>query len=108
MKLLRNQTTVKRLQEVIDNCTSKDKHIPKQREVNKVNRSKKKTSREMWLTTQIGDFDMDQIILFLGSDANVLPKQTWECMVKPKLQWSPIQRCMENQQKIIPMGCLHE
>ena len=28
-------------------------------------------------------------------------------MGKPKLQWSPIQRCMVNQQKIIPMGHLH-
>lgn len=28
-------------------------------------------------------------------------------MGKPKLQWSPIQLHMENQQKIIPMGRLH-
>lgn len=50
---------------------------------------------------------MDQVILDLGSDENVLPKQTWECMGKPPLQWSPIQQRMDNQQKILPMGCLH-
>jgi len=49
---------------------------------------------------------MDQIILDLGSDANVLPKQTWECMGKPTPQWSPIQLRMANQQKILPMGRL--
>jgi hypothetical protein len=49
---------------------------------------------------------MDQVILDLGSDANVLPKQTWERMGRPTLQWSPIQLRMANQQKIIPMGRL--
>ncbi len=49
---------------------------------------------------------MDQVILDLGSDANVLSKQTWERMGRPTLQWSLIQLRMENQQKIIPMGCL--
>ena len=60
----------------------------------------------MRLTTQIGEYDMDQVILDLGSGANVLPKQTWELMGKPKLQWSNIQQKMENQQKIIPLGRL--
>lgn len=49
---------------------------------------------------------MDQVILYLGLDANILPKQTWECMGKPTLQWSPIQLQMENQQKVLPMGRL--
>jgi len=39
----------------------------------------------MWLMTQIGDYEMDQIILDLGFDANVLHKQTWECMGKHTL-----------------------
>lgn len=53
---------------------------------------------------QIGDYEMDQVILDLGSDQNVLPKQTWEHMGKPALQWSPIQLRMANQQNILPMG----
>ena len=49
---------------------------------------------------------MDQVIMDLGSDANVLPKHTWEHMGRPTLQWSPIQIQMANQQKILPMGRL--
>lgn len=49
---------------------------------------------------------MDQVILDMGSDANVLPKQTGECIGMPALQWSPIQMRMANQQKILPMGRL--
>lgn len=58
----------------------------------------------MRLTAQLGDFEMDQVVLDLGSDANVLPKQTWQWMGEPKLKWSTIQLCMENQKKIIPLG----
>ena len=58
----------------------------------------------MRLTVQIGEYEMDQVILDLGLDANVLLKQTWERMGRPTLQWSPIQLRKANQQKIIPMG----
>lgn len=60
----------------------------------------------MLLTTQISEYEMDHVVLDLGSDMNVLPKQTWECMGRPVLQWSPIRLWMENQQKIVPMGRL--
>jgi len=49
---------------------------------------------------------MDQVILDLGSDVNLLLKQTWERMGRPALQWSLIQLRMANQRKIIPMGQL--
>jgi len=49
---------------------------------------------------------MDQVILDMGSNVNVLPKQTLERMGRPTLQWSLIQLRMANQQKIIPMGRL--
>ena len=42
----------------------------------------------------------------LGSDANVLSKKTWKRIREPNLEWSTIQLCMENQQKIIPLGRL--
>lgn len=88
--MLRDQKAVEGLQEMIDNFLNKDKSLPKQRAVNKVNLRKKRNGKEMRLTTQIHDFDMDQITLDLGFDTNVLPKQTLECMDKPKLQWLPI------------------
>lgn len=50
---------------------------------------------------------MDQVILDLGSDTNVLPKQTWEMLRRYVLRWSPIQLCMENKQNIVLMRCLY-
>jgi len=65
-----------------------------------------RTGRELRLKMQIGNHEMDQVIIDLGSDANVLPKPTWEYMGMPMLQWSPIQLWMVNQQNIMPMGRL--
>jgi len=50
----------------------------------------------MILTAQIGEYEMDQVILDLGLDANVLPKQTWERMGRLALLWSPIHLRLEN------------
>ena len=60
----------------------------------------------MRLNAHIGDHDMDEVILNLGSKVNVLAKQTWELMGKPKLHYSPIQLKLENQQKVNPLGRL--
>ena len=49
-----------------------------------------KTSRELWMIAQIGDYDMDYIILDLGSNVNILTRKTWESMNKSRLDWSPI------------------
>ena len=49
---------------------------------------------------------MDQVILDLGTDANVLTKKTWELMGNLMLQWSPIKLRIENQQNILHMGIL--
>jgi hypothetical protein len=54
--------------------------------------SKKKcTGREFKMTTELGGYDMDGVMLDLGSDVNIFPKKSWEVMGKPKLVWSPIQ-----------------
>ena len=45
----------------------------------------------------IGSYKMDEVVLDLGSEVNVMTKQTWEMMVKPKLAFSPIQLRLENQ-----------
>jgi hypothetical protein len=39
-----------------------------------------------------------------GTDVNVLPKQTWEMMGKPKLVWSLVQLRLMNQHKIVSIG----
>lgn len=60
----------------------------------------------MRLNAQIGDYEMDEVILDLGSEVNVLTKQTWELMGKPKLRYSPIQLRLAKQQRVCPMGRL--
>ena len=47
---------------------------------------------------------MTDVILDLGSEVNVLTKQTWDQMGKPALAWSPIQLKLANQQRIVPLG----
>ena len=70
---------------LIDNFTEKEKHMVEKCTVNNIYKNKKRTSREMCMNAHIGAYEMDQVILDLGSDANVLPKQTWQCMGDPKL-----------------------
>jgi hypothetical protein len=58
------------------------------------------------LNANIGDFNMGDIILDLGSEVNVLPKKTWLCMGEPKLGYSPVQLKLTNQHRVLPIGRL--
>ena len=49
---------------------------------------------------------MYEVILDLGSNVNVLTKQTWEQMGSPKLARSPIHLRLANQQQVSPLGQL--
>ena len=60
----------------------------------------------MRLIVQVGEFEMDEVILDLGSEVNVLTKQTWEQMGSPKLVKSPIHLRLANQQRVLPLGWL--
>jgi hypothetical protein len=64
------------------------------------------TNKELHLNAQIGEYEIDYVVLDLGSDVNVMTKQTWELMGKPKLIYSPIRLRMANQQAVIPFGRL--
>jgi hypothetical protein len=68
--------------------------------------TRRRTSREFTLNANIGDFNMRDIILDLGSKVNVLPKKTWKCMGEPTLGCSPIQLKLANQHKVIPISRL--
>ena len=63
---------------------------------------------EFRMSAQIGNYNMDYIILDLGSDVNILTHQTWEIMGKPPLEWSPIQLSLANQEKVLPVGRLSQ
>ena len=91
MKLLRNQNALNELQKLIASCEPQ-RSSGIEKTVNRVRR----TGREMRLHAQIGEYDMTDIILELGSEVNVLTKQTWEQMGKPTLEWSPIQLRLAN------------
>ena len=60
------------------------------------------------MTAHIGDYDMDYIILDLGSDVNILTRQTWESMSKVRLDWFPVQLRLANQAKVLPIGRLSQ
>ena len=63
-----------------------------------------KAGCELRMIAQIGYYDMDYIILDLGSDANIMTKQTWESMGKPRLVRSLVQLWLMNQSKVLPVG----
>ena len=58
------------------------------------------------MTTQIGEYDMDYIILYLGSDIDILTRETWESLNNPWLDSSPIQLRLTNQSKVLPISRL--
>ena len=62
----------------------------------------------MRLTAQVGEFEMDEVILDLGWEVNVLTKQTWEQMGSPNLVRSPIHLWLANQQRVSPLGWLSQ
>jgi hypothetical protein len=67
---------------------------------------KKRTNREFKFSTQIREYNIDNVILDLRYNVNELPTKTWEMMGKPMLLWSPIQLRLVNQYKIVPNGKL--
>ena len=69
MNLLRNQNSLNELQKVIASCEPQ-RSSGKEKNVNRVRR----TGREMRLHAHIGEYDMTDIILDLGSEFNVLTK----------------------------------
>jgi CRISPR/Cas system CSM-associated protein Csm2 small subunit len=57
---------------------------------------KRRTNKELHLNTHIGEYDIDYVVLDLGLKVNVMTKQTWALMGKPKLIYSPIRIRMDN------------
>jgi hypothetical protein len=68
----------------------------------------KHTGREFKMTVELGSYEMDGVMLDLGSDVNILPNKSWELMGKRNLVWSPIQLRLANQYIIYPIGRLEQ
>ena len=58
----------------------------------------------MSMNIQIGEYEVDSIILDLGLDVNILTKNTWKKMGRPTLGWSLMQLRLANQAKVQPIG----
>ena len=71
-----------------------------ERRVNQIGK-RLKTGHELSMISQIGDYDMDYIILDLGSDVNILTRQNWESMGKSRLVCSLFHLILENQLKVL-------
>ena len=56
----------------------------------------RRKNKELHLNAQIGEYDIDYVVLDLGSEVNVMTKKTWALMGKTKLIYSPIRLCMAN------------
>ena len=95
MKLVRNEKSIGDLQHIIDQCQPSSSASSAQHAVHNI-MGHTRIGREMRLTAQIGEFEMDEVILDLGSEVNVLTKQTWEQMGSPKLVRSPIHLRLAN------------
>ena len=105
IEIMKDETVFNELYEIIDHCMQGRETSIAQRVVNQV-LCKKRTNGEFRFSAQIGEYDVDNVILDLGSDVNMLPKKTCEMMGKPKLVWSLVQLRLTNQHKIVPISQL--
>jgi hypothetical protein len=77
VKLLNDPSSVKVLQNMIERCNKEEEGNLEHKTINHLHT--RRTSREFRLNDNIGDFNMGDIILDLGSEVNDLPKKTWHC-----------------------------
>jgi hypothetical protein len=104
-KLLNDKNAMDLFKIMLENYSIDEGIGTKPKNINQDNRNKR-TSREFRLNGNIGDFNMGNVILDLGSDVNVFPKKTWETMGEPTLGYSNIQLKLTNQQRVIIIGRL--
>jgi hypothetical protein len=107
VKVLSDPSSVKILQSILENSSSEMKGNLELETVNHLH-TKRRTSREFRLNANIGDFNMGDIILYLGSEVNVLPKNTWKCMGDPTVGYSHVQLKLANHHRVLPIGRLKE
>ena len=70
INLLHDSKVVKGFQELINRCAQNTTGEPHM--VRKIVKHKTRRGWERMLTMQIGEYEMDQVILDLGLDANIL------------------------------------
>ena len=56
------------------------------------------------MNIQIVDYEVDSVIPYLGSDVNILTKQTWQLMGNLTLGWLAVHLRLANQEKVHPIS----
>jgi hypothetical protein len=105
VRLLNDPSSIKVLQNMLEICNIDVEGKIEKKTVNHLH-TRRRTRREFRLNANIGDFNMGDIILDLGSEVNASPKKTWQCMGDPTLGYSPIQLKLANQHIVMPIGRL--
>jgi hypothetical protein len=105
IKLIQDESIVQELQNLIRQYELGKIDPLLNREVHQIGK-KRRTNKELHLNAQIGEYEIDYVVLDLGSEVNVMMKQTWALMGKLKLIYSPIRLRMANQQVVSPFGRL--
>jgi hypothetical protein len=101
--LIRDEGIVQELQNLIRHYELGKIDPLLNREVHQIGK-KRSTNKELHLNSQIREYDIDYVVLDLGSEVNVMTKQTWALMGKLKLIYSPIRLRMANRQVVSPFG----
>ena len=96
INLIKDESVVQELQNFISQYELVKVDPLLSRAVHEVSK-KRRTNKELHLNAQIGDYDIDYVVLDFGSEVNVMTKQTWALMGKPKLIYFPIRLRMANQ-----------
>jgi hypothetical protein len=105
VKLIQDKNVVQELQDLIKQYELGKIDSLLNREVHQIGK-RRRTNKELHLNAQIGEYDIDYVVLNLGSEVNVMTKKTWALMGKPKMIYSPIRLRMATQQAVSPFGRL--
>jgi hypothetical protein len=96
IKLIQDESVVQELQNLIIQYELRNIDPLLNRAVHQITK-KRRTNKELHLNAQIGEYDIDYVVLNLGSEVNVMTKKTWELIGKPRMIYSPIRLRMANQ-----------
>jgi hypothetical protein len=89
IKLVQDESIVQELQNLIRQYELGKIDPLLNREVRQVGK-KRRTNKELHLNAQIREYEIEYVVLDLGSEVNVMTKKTWALMGKPNLIYSPM------------------
>ena len=95
VKLIQDKGVLQELQDLIKQYELGKIHPLLNRAVHQIGK-RRRTNKELDLNSQIGEYEIDYVVLDLGSEVNVMMKKTWALMGKLKLVYSPIRLRMAN------------